>query len=55
MNIKEELNKIINNLEENSNWDDIMYQIYVLQSVEEGLKQVKNNELISFEKVKNLL
>lgn len=52
MKIKEQLNKIIENIDDNSNWDDVMYQIYVIQSIEEGISQVEKNEVISFEEVK---
>lgn len=52
MIIKEKLNKLINELDENSNWDDVMYKIYVIQSIEESLEQVKNNKLVDFNIVK---
>lgn len=55
MKIKEQLNKIIENIDDNSNWDDVMYQIYVIQSIEEGISQVEKNEVISLEEVKENL
>ncbi len=36
-NIKEEARRLIDNLPENSTWDDLMYQIYVRMAVEAGL------------------
>ncbi len=52
MNIKEKMNKLINELDDNSNWDDVMYKIYVIKSIEESLEQVKNNKLVDFNIVK---
>lgn len=51
--IKEQLNRIIESIDDSSNWDDVMYQIYVIQSIEEGIAQVEKSEVISFEDVKS--
>ncbi|MBW4670746.1 MAG: hypothetical protein KME60_25815 [Cyanomargarita calcarea GSE-NOS-MK-12-04C] len=40
-NIKEEARKLIDKLPENSTWDDLMYQIYVRQTIEAGLADSK--------------
>lgn len=37
-NIKQEAHKIVENLPEDSTWDDLMYQIYVRQAIEAGLE-----------------
>jgi hypothetical protein len=37
-NIKQEAHKIVENLPEDSTWDDLMYQIYVRQAIESGLE-----------------
>ena len=36
-NIKEEARKLIENLPDDSTWEDLMYQIYVRESIESGL------------------
>ncbi|MDZ8023680.1 MAG: hypothetical protein RMY36_001455 [Nostoc sp. SerVER01] len=52
LNIKEEAHKLIDRLPENSTWDDLMYQIYVRQTVEAGLADSKAGNVISVEEVR---
>ncbi len=37
-NIKEEARQLLKNLPEKATWDDLMYQIYVRQAIEAGMK-----------------
>lgn len=39
---KDEAHKLIDNMPENSTWDDLIYEIYVRQVVEQGLSDSKN-------------
>ena len=41
VNIKEEAQNLLENLPENATWDDLMYKIYVRQSIEAGLEDSK--------------
>ncbi|WP_414579033.1 hypothetical protein [Anabaena sp. CCY 9402-a] len=52
INIKQEARKLIDRLPENSTWDDLMYQIYVRQTVEAGLADSKAGNLISVQEVR---
>jgi hypothetical protein len=38
ISIKEEARRLVEKLPNSSTWDDLMYEIYVRQAVEEGLK-----------------
>ena len=38
--IKEQLANIVSGLSEQATWDDVLYEIYVRQSVEKGLTDV---------------
>jgi hypothetical protein len=38
--IKESAHKLIDSLPSSATWDDVMYRIYVRQSIESGLKDV---------------
>ena len=42
----------ISKLPEDSNVDDIMYRLYVLDKVRKGQKAVENNDLITSEELK---
>lgn len=37
-NVKEETHHLLEKLPENITWDDLMYEIYVRQAIEDGLK-----------------
>lgn len=51
-NIKQEARKLIDKLPENSTWDDLMYQIYVRQTIEAGLVDSKAGKITSVEEVR---
>jgi hypothetical protein len=53
--IKENVKLLINSLPDNSTWDDIMYEIYVKQKIEKGLKEIKSGKVIPHSDVKRLL
>jgi hypothetical protein len=40
-NIKEEARRLVDQLPENSTWDDLMHEIYVRQSIDKGLADSK--------------
>jgi hypothetical protein len=50
--IKEEAKKLIDNLPDEITWDDLMYEIYVRQKVELGLKAVDKRRVISHDEMK---
>jgi len=50
--VKEELARLIEKLPDKATWDDVMYEIYVRQKVEEGLKAADEGHLIPHEEVK---
>ncbi len=50
--IKEEARRLIDNLPENSTWDDLIREIYVRQTVEAGLADSDAGRIISVEKVR---
>lgn len=39
--IKSEAHRLVDRLPDNASWEDLMYQIYVRQSIEAGLKDVE--------------
>lgn len=50
--IKEEARRLIDRLPENSTWDDLMYEIYVRQTIEAGLADSEAGRVISVEQVR---
>ena len=53
--IKDEAKKIIDNLPDDATWDDVMYEFYVRQKIEAGLKAIDDGKFISLEEAKKRL
>ncbi|MEH1770772.1 hypothetical protein [Nostoc sp.] len=51
-NIKEEARRLIDKLPENLTWDDLMYEIYVIQAIEAGLIDSEAGRVVSVEEVR---
>lgn len=52
MNAKESAQLIINQLPEQASWNDIMYELYVKQKIETGLKAVAEGRTIPHNQIK---
>ena len=50
--VKEEAIKLIENLPDNSSWDDIIYEMYVKKKIDIGLKAAQAGQTVSHEDVK---
>ncbi len=51
-NIKDEAQKLISGLPDDSTWDDIMHQIYVRQAIESGLADSHADRTTSVESLR---
>ena len=51
-NVKEEAAKLVHDLPDQATWDDLMYEIYVRQKIEEGLMAADEGRVLSHEEVK---
>lgn len=52
---KEAARQLIDHLPEQASWDDIMYELYVKQKIEEGLKDAEEGRVTAHEDVKREL
>ena len=50
--LKKEVQAIIDELPDETSWDELMYKIYVRQSIEQGLKDANEGRVSSHEAVK---
>jgi hypothetical protein len=50
--LKKEVNNLLKELPEQTDWDDLMYKIYVRQSIEQGLKDVEEGRTIAHDDIK---
>ena len=55
LEIKNETDLLINDLPEETGWDDLMYKIYVRQKIEKGLKDSEKGRVCSTEEVRERL
>jgi predicted transcriptional regulator len=53
--VKEAARAIVDNLPEQATWDDLMYELYVKQKIEAGLKAADEGRTVSHEEIKTRL
>lgn len=52
MNAKESAQQVISQLPEQASWGDIMYELYVKQKIETGLKAIEEGRTIPHDQIK---
>jgi hypothetical protein len=50
--LKKEMVNLLDGLPDDANWDDVMYSIYVRQSIEDGLEDSKRGDLVDHSVIK---
>jgi hypothetical protein len=50
--IKDEARRIVDQLPDTATWEDLIYRIYVRQSIEAGLKDAEQGDVESVEEVR---
>ena len=51
-NIKQEAHRLLERLPDQATWDDLMYQIYVRQAIEAGIKDSDEGRTIDVKEVR---
>ncbi len=51
-NVKHEAEQLVRALPEQASWDDLMYEIYVRQQVENGLRAADEGRVLTHDEVK---
>lgn len=54
-NVREETRRLADQLPDDATWEDVLYQIYVRQSVEAGLADARAGRLVSSDEVRRRL
>lgn len=52
-NIRDEARKLVEKLPDDSTWDDLMYEIYVRQTIESGLADSQAGRLTGVDALRN--
>ncbi len=50
--VKQEVRRIADELPEDANWDDVMERVYVLQTIEAGLKAGREGRMRPVEEIR---
>jgi predicted transcriptional regulator len=50
--IKSEAHRLVDQLPDDATWDDLMYEIYVRQAIEAGLKDSQEGRTVPMEEVR---
>jgi predicted transcriptional regulator len=51
-NIKQEIHRLLEKLPDKATWDDLMYQIYVRQTIETGIKDSDEGRTVDVKEVR---
>lgn len=51
-NLKQEAHKLVDQLPDGATWEDVMYEAYVRQAVQEGIDAAERGEFASEEEVR---
>ena len=51
-NIKQEAHRLLEKLPDKATWDDLMYQIYVRQTIEAGIKDSNKGKTVDVKEVR---
>lgn len=50
--IKNEVKKIVENLDDNADWEDVMYALYVSEPIQKGKNDFEKGNIISHDDIK---
>ena len=50
--VKEAAQAVVERLRDDATWDDLMYELYVKQKVEQGIADVETQRIVPHERVK---
>ncbi|MEM1041783.1 MAG: hypothetical protein AAGI91_04060 [Bacteroidota bacterium] len=53
--VKAEARRLVDTLPDDATWDDVMYRLYVRQSIEQGLEDSDAGRTVSHDEVRALL
>jgi predicted transcriptional regulator len=53
--VKEDARRLVDQLPDDATWEDLMYQVYVRQSVEAGLADARAGRLVSTDDMRRRL
>lgn len=55
MTVRDDARRLVDQLPDDATWDDLMYQIYVRQSIDAGLADIRAGRLVTIDEVRRRL
>ena len=52
---RDQARKLVDQMPDDATWDDVLYQVYVRQSIEAGLEDIREGRVVSSEEVQRRL
>ncbi len=52
ISVKNEAKRLIENLPDTASWDDLMYEVYVRQKIDDGIKAADEGRVLTHEEVR---
>lgn len=53
--IRDEARQLVDQMPDDATWDDVLYQVYVRQSIEAGLEDIREGRVVSSDEVQRRL
>ena len=53
--IRDEARQLVDQMPDDATWDDVLYQVYVRQSIEAGLEDIRESRVVSSDEVQRRL
>lgn len=53
--VRDEARRLVDQLPDDATWDDLLYQVYVRQSVEAGLEDARSGKVVPVDEVRRRL
>lgn len=53
--VKESARQVLESMPEQCTWDDLLYELYVRQKIDQGLDDLQNGRVVSHEEVRRMM
>ncbi len=55
MAVRESARQVVESLPDQCTWDDLLYELYVRQKIDQGLDDVEHGRVVSHEEVRRIM
>lgn len=55
MAVKESARQVVDSMSDQCSWDDLLYELYVRQKIDQGVDDLENGRVVSHEEVRRMM